>query len=263
MQHLSAQATGVPGLFSLAGRVALVTGASRGLGRDFALTLAAAGAHVACAARTSADIEAVVAEIVAAGGRAEAVTLDIVDETAVVATVSGIVSRHGRLDILVNNAGIIHRQAVVDTATADWARVLDTNLTAPFRLAREAGRHMIAQGHGRIVNVSSILGILGRDTVASYVATKHALIGMVKNLAIEFGPAVTANCIAPGYIRTEFNVPLQQNAGFSAMIESRTAARRWGMPADLRGTLLLLTSDAGAYITGQTIVVDGGLTTTL
>ncbi|MCW5746250.1 MAG: SDR family oxidoreductase, partial [Alphaproteobacteria bacterium] len=145
----------------------------------------------------------------------------------------------------------------------DWRRVLDTDLTAPFRLAREAGRHMVARRYGRIVNIASVLGVLGRATVGSYVAAKHGLIGLTKALAAELGPDVTVNCLSPGYIRTEFNVPLQQNAAFSAMLEARTAARRWGTPADLRGALLLLASDAGAYITGQSLVVDGGLTSIL
>ncbi|QQS12038.1 MAG: SDR family oxidoreductase [Rhodospirillales bacterium] len=244
-------------------RVALVTGASRGLGRDFAETLAGAGATVVCAARTAPDLDATVAAIAAAGGRAEALLLDVADEAAVVAAVAGIIARHGGLDVLVNNAGITHRQKVVDTARADWQRVLDTDLTAPFLLAREAGRHMAARGRGRIVNIASVLGILGRESVAAYVACKHGLIGLTKTLAVELGPEVTVNCIAPGYIRTEFNVVLQENRAFSAMLEQRTASHRWGRPEDLRGALLLLASDAGAYLTGQSIVVDGGLTTVL
>jgi gluconate 5-dehydrogenase len=141
--------------------------------------------------------------------------------------------------------------------------VIDTDLTAPFLLARECGRQMLRQKSGRIVNIASVLGILGRETVAAYVACKHGLIGLTKTLAIELGPDITVNCIAPGYIRTEFNVVLQQTRSFNDMLEQRTAAHRWGEPKDLRGTLLLLASDAGAYITGQSIVVDGGLTTIL
>jgi gluconate 5-dehydrogenase len=250
-------------LFSLKGRVALVTGASRGLGRDFASTLAAAGAAVVCAARSAPDLEATVAAITKDGGKAEALALDVNDEAAVVKAVADIIARHGRIDVLVNNAGITVRKAVVDLPREDWQRVLDTDLTAPFLLARECGRQMLRQKSGRIVNIASVLGILGRETVAAYVACKHGLIGLTKTLAAELGPDVTVNCIAPGYIRTEFNVVLQQTRSFNDMLEQRTAAHRWGEPKDLRGTLLLLASDAGAYITGQSIVVDGGLTTIL
>jgi gluconate 5-dehydrogenase len=251
------------GLFSLKDRVAVVTGASRGLGRAFAETLAEAGATVACAARTRADLDAVVGGIRANGGTAEAATLDITDEAAVVAAIATMMERHGRIDVLVNNAGVIHRAPVIETASDDWRRVIDTDLSAPFMLAREVGRHMLARRYGRIVNIASIMGVLGRATVGGYVAAKHGLIGLTKTLAAELGPDVTVNCLSPGYIRTEFNVPLQQDAAFNAMLEARTAARRWGTPADLQGALLLLASDAGAYITGQSLVVDGGLTTIL
>ena len=122
---------------------------------------------------------------------------------------------------------------------------------------------MLERKYGRIVNISSIMGILGRATVAGYVAAKHGLIGLTKNLAAEYGPDVTCNAIAPGYIRTELNVPLQQNKAFNAMLEQRTAAHRWGKPEDLRGPLLLLASDASAYMTGHTLVVDGGMTVIL
>jgi gluconate 5-dehydrogenase len=141
--------------------------------------------------------------------------------------------------------------------------VIETDLIGPFALAREVGRHMLAREYGRIVNISSIMAVLGRGSVAGYVSAKHGMTGLTKNLAAEFGPHVTANAIAPGYIRTELNVPLQQDKKFCAMLEQRTAAHRWGTPADLRGALLLLASDAGAYITGHTLVVDGGMTTIL
>jgi len=250
-------------LFSLKGRVAVVTGASRGLGRDFAQTLARAGATVVCIARTRPDLEATAGLIRAAGAIADAVTLDITDETAVTSEVAAIIARHGGIDVLVNNAGVLYRTPVVDTATDDWRRVLDTDLTAPFMLARVVGRHMQARRYGRIVNIASVMGVLGRATVAGYVAAKHGLIGLTKTLAAELGPEVTVNCLSPGYIRTEINVALQQNEAFSTMLQTRTAAHRWGTPEDLRGALLLLASDAGAYITGQSLVVDGGLTSIL
>lgn len=250
-------------LFSMKGRIAMVTGASRGLGLDFAKTLADAGATVVCVARTQATLRAAVDGIVADGGAADAVAFDVTDEAAITAAVADIIARHGRIDVLVNNAGIVHRMPVVETTTEDWRRVLDTDLTAAFMLARAVGRHMLAQRYGRIVNIASVMGVVGRATVGGYVAAKHGLIGLTKTLAAELGPAVTANCLSPGYIRTELNVALQEDQAFSTMLETRTAAQRWGISADLRGALLLLASDAGAYITGHSLVVDGGLTSIL
>jgi NAD(P)-dependent dehydrogenase (short-subunit alcohol dehydrogenase family) len=250
-------------LFSMKNRVVLLTGASRGLGRDMALTLGGAGALVLCAGRTVKEIEATARAIERRGGKAAAVPLDITDEAAVREQVATLVRRHRRIDVLVNNAGIIHRQPIVDTPTDKFRSVIETDLVSQFMLAREVGRHMLQRKYGRIVNVSSIMGILGRATVAGYVSAKHGLIGLTKNLAVEFGPHVTCNAIAPGYIRTELNVPLQRDKAFNAMLEQRTAAHRWGKPEDLRGPLLLLASDAGAYMTGHTLVVDGGMTTIL
>jgi gluconate 5-dehydrogenase len=250
-------------LFSMKNRVALVTGASRGLGRDMALALAEAGATVLCAGRTVKELETTARAIERKGGRAHVLTMDVTDEADVVAKVKAIVAKHRRIDVLVNNAGIVHRQEIVDTATSDFRKVIETDLVSQFIVAREVGRHMLARKYGRIVNISSVMAVLGRASVAGYVSAKHGLVGLTKNLAAEFGPHVTANAIAPGYIRTELNVPLQQNKEFSGMLERRTAAGRWGKPEDLRGALLLLASDAGSYITGHTLVVDGGLTTIL
>ena len=245
-------------LFSMKGRVVLLTGASRGLGRDMALTLAAAGATVLCAGRTVKELETTARAIARKGGKAHVVPLDITDEAAVREQVADIVRRHRRIDVLVNNAGIIYREAIVDTPTELFRQAIETDLIGQFVVAREVGRHMLARKYGRIVNIASIMGIVGRGSVAGYVSAKHGLIGLTKTLAAEYGPHVTANAIAPGYIRTELNVPLQQNKAFCAMLEQRTATHRWGTPQDLRGALLLLASDAGAYITGQRIYVDGG-----
>jgi NAD(P)-dependent dehydrogenase (short-subunit alcohol dehydrogenase family) len=254
-------------LFSMKNRVVLLTGASRGLGRDMALTLGAAGATVLCAGRTVKELEvtarAIKRQSHKTGGKAEVTPLDITDEAAVREQVASIIARHRRIDVLVNNAGIIYREAIVDTSTDTFRSAIETDLVSQFMLAREVGRHMLARKYGRIVNISSIMGILGRATVAGYVAAKHGLIGLTKNLAAEYGPHVTCNAIAPGYIRTELNVPLQQNKAFNAMLEQRTAAHRWGKPEDLRGPLLLLASDASAYMTGHTLVVDGGMTVIL
>jgi gluconate 5-dehydrogenase len=250
-------------LFSLKNKIALVTGASRGLGRDMALCLAEAGATVLCAGRSVKDLEATAKAIARKKGKAFVVPIDITDEEATKAQIRTLIRRHKRIDVLVNNAGVVHRENIVDTATADFRKVIETDLIGQFVVSREVGRHMLAREYGRIVNISSVMAVLGRASVAGYVSAKHGLVGLTKNLAAEFGPHVTANAIAPGYIRTELNVPLQKNREFSAMLEQRTAASRWGKPQDLRGALLLLSSDAGAYITGHTLVVDGGLTTIL
>ncbi len=250
-------------LFSLKNRIALVTGASRGLGRDMAMCLAEAGAMVLCAGRAAKDLDATVRAIRRKKGKAETVILDVTSEESVQKQVKAIIARHRRIDVLVNNAGVIHRQNIVDTATPDYRKVIETDLIGPFALAREVGRHMLKRRYGRIVNISSIMAVLGRGSVAGYVSAKHGMTGLTKNLAAEFGPHVTANAIAPGYIRTELNVPLQQDKAFCAMLEQRTSAHRWGTPQDLRGALLLLASDASAYITGHTLVVDGGMTTML
>jgi gluconate 5-dehydrogenase len=250
-------------LFSMKNRIVLLTGASRGLGRDMAYCLAEAGALVLCAGRTVKELEATARAIKRRKGKAEVVPLDITDEAGARAQVRAIIRKHRRIDVLVNNAGVIHRDNVVDTATADYRKVIETDLIGQFVLSREVGRHMLAREYGRIVNIASIMGIIGRGSVAGYVSAKHGLIGLTKTLAAELGPHVTTNAIAPGYIRTELNVPLQQNKAFCAMLEQRTATHRWGTPQDLRGALLLLASDAGAYITGHTLVVDGGMTTIL
>jgi gluconate 5-dehydrogenase len=228
-----------------------------------AFCLAEAGALVVCAGRTVKELEATAKAIRRKKGKAEVVPIDVTDEDSARGQVRAILRKHRRIDVLVNNAGVIHRDNVVDTATADYRKVIETDLIGQFVLAREVGRHMLAREYGRIVNIASIMGIVGRGTVAGYVSAKHGLIGLTKTLAAEYGPHVTANAIAPGYIRTELNVPLQQNKAFCAMLEQRTATHRWGTPHDLRGALLLLASDAGAYITGHTLVVDGGMTTIL
>jgi NAD(P)-dependent dehydrogenase (short-subunit alcohol dehydrogenase family) len=250
-------------LFSMKNRVVLLTGASRGLGRNMALTLAGAGATVLCAGRTVKDLEATAKAIARKGGLAHVVPLDVTDEAAVREQVEAIISRHRRIDVLVNNAGVLSREAIVDLSTDSFRRTVETDLIAPFVLSREVGRHMLKRKYGRIVNIASVLAILARGSVAGYVSAKHGIVGLTKSLAVEFGPDVTANAIAPGYIRTEINVALQENKAFSDMLEQRTASHRWGKPEDLRGALLLLASEAGAYITGHTLVVDGGLSTVL
>ncbi|MDF3073941.1 MAG: family oxidoreductase [Alphaproteobacteria bacterium] len=250
-------------LFSVKGRVALVTGASRGLGKVFAKTLAEHGATVVLSSRRESDLQAVKDEIVKAGGKADIAAFDVQDEARAVAAIKAIPQKHGRLDILINNAGILRRDMLLDTPTEEFRNVIETNLTGAFVVAREAGRIMQAQNYGRIVNIASVMSILGRASVGPYVSSKHAIVGLTKTLAAELGPNVTVNSIAPGYMITDITEALQKNVEFSAMLEKRTAARRWGKPEDLSGALMLLASDASSYITGHTLVVDGGLTSVL
>ena len=250
-------------LFSVKGRVALVTGASRGLGKVFATTLAAHGATVVLSSRREADLKPVRDEILAAGGKADIAAFDVQDEAAAVAAIRAIPDKHGRLDILVNNAGIVVRKMALDTSTDEFRNLIETNLTGAFVVAREAGRIMVAQDYGRIVNLASVMSVVGRASVSAYVSSKHAIVGLTKTRAAEFGPNVTVNSIAPGYMLTEITEALQKNKEFSQLLEKRTAAQRWGRPEDLSGALMLLASDASAYITGHTLVVDGGLTSVL
>lgn len=251
-------------LFSLTGRVALVTGASRGLGRAMAAALAEAGAKVVLGAREADALAAAVASITAAGGYARSIAFDVADTEAGAAAVAEVVRDQGRLDILVNNAGTIQKAPTIDTATADWQRVVDTNLTGPFALARAAGRPMVAQGWGRIISIGSVMSVLARPGIPAYVATKHALTGLTKALAVELGPhGVTANAIAPGYFRTDFTQAVQDDPGFDRMVVGRTPVGRWGEPADLAGTVIYLASDASAFVNGHLLVVDGGMTVSL
>jgi len=251
-------------LFSLDGRVALVTGGSRGLGFAMAKALAAAGAHVVICARGAEALDEAAAAIAEAGGSASVLAFDVTDEAAAVSAVRQIRGDHGRLDILINNAGTIHPAPAVETETMDWHRVIDTNLNALFVLSREAARPMIDHGFGRIISIASVLSLLARPGIPSYVTTKHAIIGLTKALAVELGPSgITANAIAPGYFRTEINVGLQNDPAFTKMIETRCPVGRWGEPDELAGTVTYLASDAAAFVNGHTLVIDGGLSISL
>jgi len=244
------------------GRGAIVTGGASGIGLATARRLAQSGAGVAIWDLNEKAMAEVAASL--AGTRVHTCRVDVSRPADVEAAFKSTVAALGKVDALVNSAGIAGRNARLwEYPVDEWLRVHDVNLHGTFHTCRTVVPHMIENKYGRIVNISSVMGILGRATVAGYVAAKHGLIGLTKNLAAEFGPHVTANAIAPGYIRTELNVPLQQDRAFNAMLEQRTAAHRWGTPTDLRGPLLLLASDAGAYMTGHTLVVDGGLTTIL
>ncbi|MET0346645.1 MAG: SDR family NAD(P)-dependent oxidoreductase [Casimicrobiaceae bacterium] len=236
----------------LAGKSALVTGASSGLGRHFAQMLAAHGARVVAAARRKDELDALVATLPSG---AAAVALDLRDAAAVEKTMAAL----GPLDIVVNNAGIAHTTPALDLSEDDWQRVLDTNLSGAFRVTRGAARALRdAKRGGAIVNVASVLGYRVAKQVPAYVAAKAGLIRLTEALALELAPlGIRVNALAPGYVETDLNRDFLHSPAGETMVK-RVPLRRFGVPADLDGALLLLASDAGRYVTGTTIVVDGG-----
>jgi len=247
--------------FSLQGKVALVTGASRGLGRAMADALAQSGALVVVNGREAATLQKVAAEITAAGGKAEVAAFDVADEAAQAAALQDIVQRHGRLDIVVANAGIQHRKPITEFETADFQRIIATNLTAVWTLAREAARVMIPARRGRIIITGSISGYLARPTISAYVASKGAVHALTRQLAVELAPHnITVNSIAPGFFGTEMNTALVENAEFSAWVARSTPLGRWGDPKEIGGPAVFLASDEASYVTGHVLTVDGGMT---
>lgn len=250
------------GLFDLTGQVALVTGASRGLGWAMAQSLAAAGAFVIVNGRDAATLQPRCDQLRGWGLAAEAACFDVTDAGAVEAAVSGIAARHGRLDILVSNAGGTVRKPLLDQTEDDWRQVIDTDLSAGWRLARAAAGVMIPAGYGRMVFTSSIMARVARPGVTGYVAAKHGLHGLVRALAVELAPhGITANALAPGYFLTDGNAGLRaSDPAFHDRIATRTPAGRWGQPEELGAAVLYLASRASSYTTGGVLMVDGGLT---
>lgn len=246
--------------FDLTGKVALVTGASRGLGRHFAATLAGAGADVVLLARDEGALQEVKAQLEAQGRRAAVAVADVRDPAGVEAAVGAAQQAFGRLDVLVNNAGVAATQAFMEQSPAQWDAVVDVNLSGAATVARAAARVMAGAGGGSIVNVASILGLRPGGQLASYCAAKAGLIQLTRVMALELARhRIRVNALAPGYLATDLNRAFFDSPAGQAMVK-RIPQRRLGRLEELDGPLLLLASEAGAYMTGSVLTVDGGHT---
>jgi len=247
--------------FSLHGRVALVTGASRGLGAGMALGLAQAGAHVVLNGRDLPRLQQRQREISEAGGQASVAAFDVCRRAEADAAIDAIEDRHGRLDIVINNALTGAPRDFFDITDEDWRVSLDSALDACFRIARKAAAGMVARGWGRIVMISSVNARISRGTNTGYITAKAGLEGLTRGMAVELAArGVTVNAIAPGYMATDINTEFRADPQRYEWIRKRTPMLRWGTPQDLAGAAVFLSSDASAFITGQTLVADGGMT---
>jgi gluconate 5-dehydrogenase len=247
-------------LFDLSRRTALVTGSSRGLGRAIAEGLARAGARLIVNGVDPARVEGAVAEMRAAGFAAEGSAFDVTDEAGIVEAFARLDADGIEIDILVNNAGIQVRKPLVEFSSAEWRKVIETNLTSAFVVGREAARRMIPRKRGKIINIGSLASELARPTVGPYTAAKGGIKNLTRSMAVEWAASgIQANAIGPGYMLTDMNEALVKNPEFNAWLMSRIPSRRWGRPDELVGAAVFLASAASDYVNGQIIYVDGGM----
>jgi gluconate 5-dehydrogenase len=250
--------------FRLDGRIALVTGSSTGIGLAFARGLAEAGATVVLNGRDAERLEAARATLAADGLSVQARAFDVTDAAAVQAAVDDIEARVGPVHVLVNNAGMTRRGAFHEQPAADWQAILALNVNSVFTVGQIVARRMVARGAGRIINTCSVMSELGRPGTAAYTASKGAVKMLTKGMAIDLGPhGITVNGIGPGYFRTELTASLAADPAFNAWLMGRTPSRRWGELADLAPAVVFLASDAGRFVNGHILYVDGGVTATL
>ncbi|MBN9175892.1 MAG: SDR family oxidoreductase [Microbacterium sp.] len=249
-------------LFSVTGRLALVTGSSRGLGRSLARALARAGARLVVHGRDAASVAEARAEMTALSGRpAHAVTFDVTDADAVAASLGDLVDELGVPDILVNNAGVQRRAPFHEFPIADWDALIAANLSGPFYVARALAPAFVERGSGKVVNVGSVQSVLARQTIAPYSASKGGIAQLTRGMAADLARyGIQVNTLSPGYFATEMNRALVDDAAFTSWLEARTPAGRWGDFSELDGALLFLCSDASSFVSGQNLVVDGGMT---
>lgn len=243
--------------FSLQGKRALVTGSSKGIGQAIAIAMASAGADLVLMGRSSDSLSETRREIEAVGRTVNEIYCDVSSQDQVNVALADIDALG--VDILVNNAGTIARGPSIDTSLADWQRIIDINLSSVFQISQICGRQMLARGHGRIINIASLLSFQGGINVPAYTASKHGVAGLTKALANEWGmKGVTVNAIAPGYIETDNTTALRANADRNASILSRIPLARWGKPEDIAGCAVFLASSAAGYVNGEILTVDGG-----
>jgi len=248
--------------FDLTGKVAIVTGASRGLGQTFARALARAGADLVITSRTLDSLHTFQKEVESIGRRAVPLELDVRDEASIRQMVADAARAFGRVDILVNNAGCNVRKKAVDVTWDDWNLVIDTNLRGAFFVAQLVATEMIPARRGRIINIGSVTSVFGYAGLGPYGASRGGIRQLTMSLAADWGPhGITVNCLAPGWFKTEQNKVMYEDSDWVAYLTERIPLGRPGRPADLEGPIVFLASDASEYITGQTLLVDGGITT--
>ena len=249
-------------LFDLSGRVAIVTGASRGLGQYFGRALAKAGADLVITARKKEDLADFQKEIEDLGRKAFPVELDVHSHDSIKNMVAEAIGHYGKIDILVNNAGCNVRKPALDVSWDDWNLVLDTNLRGTFFVAQEVARHMVDANYGRIINIGSVTSVAGYAGLGPYCASRGGVKQLTMSLADDWGPnGVTVNCLAPGWFKTAQNSVLYENEEWYEYICDRIPLNRPGKPNDLDGAVVFLASESSEYVTGQTLLVDGGIST--